>query len=230
MSPEPGAGAREGVGEGEPNYFFANKVGRILHLALQDVTGGEALSAILSSARLQDRLDRLPPNDFALEFPFGEPGRIQQALEELYGPSTGSALARKIGAACFQIGVEDLNPVLGVSDLVFRLLPLRMRCKVGLEVLAHILEQFSDNSVRLEEDDHHFRWVFERCGLCWGRRSDSPCCDVAVGLLEEELYWLSGGDSFHVQEVSCVAAGDPTCTILIDKRPVDRLGSVEEGE
>lgn len=230
MSADSGAGVTQRLGERESNYFFANKLGWIFYMALEEVVGGEALSAILRSARLQHRLDRLPPNDFTVEFSFEEPGRIQRALEELYGFSTGRALARQIGGACFRTGVEDLNPVLGVSDLVFRILPVRMRFKVGLEVLAHMLRQFSDNSVQLAEDNHHFRWTFERCGFCWGRRSDSPCCDIAVGFLQEELYWLSGGDNFHIEEISCVGAGDSTCTMLIDKRPVDRLRSAEEGE
>jgi len=44
---------------------------------------------------------------------------------------------------------------------------------------------------------------------------------LAVGILEEGLYWIGGGKSFYVEEVSCIAAGDRTCTIMIGKRPLD---------
>jgi hypothetical protein len=145
---------------------------------------------------------------------------MQQALEELYGVRSGQGLARKVGSACFRIGAQDLRPALGLADLVFRLLPLRIRLKVGFEVLAHIFSQFSDHQVRLEEDERYFRWVAERCGVCWGRRSAAPCCHLSVGLLEEVLYWLSGVEDFYIEEVSCVAAGDSMCTILVGKRPL----------
>jgi predicted hydrocarbon binding protein len=41
-----------------------------------------------------------------------------------------------------------------------------------------------------------------------------------VGLLQESLYWLSGGKIFNVEETECIARGDPACTILIEKQPI----------
>jgi predicted hydrocarbon binding protein len=35
------------------------------------------------------------------------------------------------------------------------------------------------------------------------------------------LYWVSGGKNFYVEEISCIAAGDQTCTILVGKQPLD---------
>ncbi len=216
------------------SYFFANKMGRIIFLALEEVAGDESLRAILSLVRgmasipRQERLGHYPPNNFAAEFSFNELGRIQRAIEELYGPRTGRRLARRVGKACFRIGVEDLRPVLGIADLLFRILPLRTRLRVGFGVLAQIFDRFSDQIVRLEEDEQYFRWITERCGVCWGRHTDAPCCDLIIGLLEEGLYWLSGGASFFIEESDCIAAGDPTCTILIGKRPL--VDSVSPGD
>ena len=111
--------------------------------------------------------------------------------------------------------------MLGIADLTFRVLPLGMKLRVGFEVLAQTFNKFTDHLVRLGEDEEHFHWIMERCGTCWGRKCDSTCCHLAVGILEEGLYWVSGGKNFYVEEVSCIAAGDRTCTILIDKRPLD---------
>jgi len=216
------------IGEAETVYYFANKIGRILFLAMEDVAGRESMRAILTSARLQGRLANYPPNDFAPEFAFDELGCIQQAMEELYGPSNSRRLGRRIGRACFRIGVEDLRPVLGIADGLFRILPLRMRIRVGFEVLAQMFDRFSDQTARVEETDEHFRWISAHCGVCWGRHTDTPCCDLTVGLLEEALYWLSGGASFFIEESTCIAAGDATCTILIGKTPLDRGASPED--
>ena len=46
-----------------------------------------------------------------------------------------------------------------------------------------------------------------------------PVCHLAVGLLQEALYWVSGGKVFNVEEKTCIAAGDATCTIEIDANP-----------
>jgi len=42
----------------------------------------------------------------------------------------------------------------------------------------------------------------------------------SVSLLQESLYWLSRGKVFNVEETTCVAKGDESCTIVIDKIPL----------
>jgi predicted hydrocarbon binding protein len=125
-----------------------------------------------------------------------------------------------MGRASFRLGAQDLRPVLGIADRVFRILPLRTRLRVGFEVLAQMFERFSDQAVAIEESEEHFRWVMPRCGVCSGRHSDGVCCDLMVGLLQETVHWLTGGARFFIEESSCIAAGAPTCTILIGKRPM----------
>jgi len=205
---------------GAPQYFFPNKMGRIVLSALEEVMGRNGVNAILNLARLQYHIGNYPPNDFAKGFAFDELGQLLQALDEMYGPRGGRGLARRAGHACFRLGVKDFGSMLGIADLTFRILPLGMKLRVGFEVLAQTFNKFTDHVVRLGEDDQYFHWIMERCGVCWGRKSDSPCCHLALGILEEGLYWVGGGKTFYVEEVSCVAAGDHACTILISKRPL----------
>jgi predicted hydrocarbon binding protein len=72
----------------------------------------------------------------------------------------------------------------------------------------------------VEEKDNKILWHIERCPLCWKRKTEEPICHLAVGLLQESLYWLSGGKIFNVEETTCIAKGDATCTIMIDKTPL----------
>ena len=202
-------------------YFLPNKMGRIMLLALEEVMGRNGVNAILNLARLQHRIANYPPNNFAKEFAFGELGHLLQALDEMYGPRGGRGLARRAGQSCFKFGVKDFGPMLGIADLTFRILPMSMKLKVGFEVLAQTFNKFTDQLIRLGEDEKYFHWVVERCAVCWERKSDSPCCHLFVGILEEGLYWVSGGRNFYVEEVSCIAAGDSSCTILVGKRPLD---------
>ena len=206
---------------GAADGSFPSKMGRIVLLSLKDVMGENALNTVLAMARLQEYIENLPPNNFEDRFSFDELGRLLQALEQMYGVRSGRGLARKAGRASFRLGVRDFGPVLGLADLAFRILPLGMRQRVGLEVLAETFNKFTSHAVRVEEDERHFRWIVDRCGVSWKRRSDSPCCHLSVGILEESLYWVSGGRSFYVEEVACVATGDPACVILAGKDPLE---------
>jgi hypothetical protein len=195
-------------------------MGRIALLSMQEVLGENALNTVLSMARLHDYIGHYPPNNFEGAFTFDELGRLLQALEQMYGVRSGRNLARKAGRAAFRLAVGDFGPILGLADLSFRILPLRMRLRIGLEVLSETFNKYTDHAVRVEDDPRHFRWAVSRCGLSWGRHSDTPCCHFSVGIIEEVLYWVSGGHSFYVEEVACSAAGDAECVILTGKQPL----------
>jgi predicted hydrocarbon binding protein len=46
-------------------------------------------------------------------------------------------------------------------------------------------------------------------------------CYLAVGALQEALYWISSGKFFGVEEILCAAKGDPTCSIRVGKEPFE---------
>jgi predicted hydrocarbon binding protein len=202
-------------------YYYPNKIGRIVLLATEEVMGRNGVNAALNLARLRHLVNNYPPNNFDRQFSFEEMGGIQQALEDMYGPRGARGLALRAGRACFKYGIREFGPVLGISDLAFRLLPLGMKMKVGIEVFAEVFNKFSDQVVRLGEDEDSFIWTIERCPVCWGRHTAEPCCYLAVGVLQEGAYWVSGGKNFSVEETMCVGKGDDVCTILIGKRPLD---------
>jgi predicted hydrocarbon binding protein len=202
-------------------FYYPNKMGRIILLALEEIMGHNGLNAVLNLAGLQHLINNYPPSNLDLGFRFDDLAGILKSLEEMYGPRAGRGLATRAGRACFKYGLREFGPVLGISDLAFRLLPLNMKLKVGAEVLASTLNRYTDQVVSLEETPDCFRLHIERCPACWGRRSDSPCCDLAVGILQEALYWVSGGRNFLVEEIACIAMGDPVCTIHVSRHPLD---------
>lgn len=202
-------------------YYYPNKMGRIILLAMEEVMGRNGVNAILNLAKLKNLVNNYPPNNFDRQFRFEEVGALQQALEATYGPRGSRGLALRAGRACFKYGLREFGPVLGIADLAFRLLPLNMKIKVGFEVFAETFNRYSDQIVRLGEERERFHWIISRCPVCWGRHTDEPCCHLAVGILQEGLYWVSGGKSFYVEEIACIAQGDQECVIVIEKRPLD---------
>jgi len=203
------------------NYYYPNKMARVYLLALEEVLGRNGLNAILNFAGLKHLVGNLPPNNLEKKFSFEEFAAIQQALDDLYGPRGGRGLALRAGRATFKYGLKEFGAVLGMADLAFRMLPLEVKLRVGLNAFAETFNRFSDQVVRLEEDEDRFIWVNERCPVCWGRHSDRPCCYAAVGILEEGLRWGSGGKTFRVEEVTCVARGEDACRFIIPKAPIE---------
>ncbi len=202
-------------------YYYPNKIGRIILLATEEVMGRNGVNAVLNLARLRHLVNNYPPNNFDRQFSFEEVGGIQQALEDMYGPRGARGIALRQGRACFKYGIREFGPVMGIGDLAFRLLPVGMKMKVGIEVFAEVFNKFSDQVVRLGEDEENFICTIERCPVCWGRHTLEPCCYLAVGALQEGAYWVSGGKNYSIEEITCIAKGDANCTILVSKRPLD---------
>ena len=201
-------------------YYYPNKMGRIVLTALEQITGRHGVNAVLNLAGLPHLVNNYPSNNLTLGFPFEEFSAIQKTLEDMYGIRGGRGLSLRAGRETWRYALKEFAPVLGIADLAVRMLPLDMKLKIGLDVFAETFNKFSDQKVRLSKDERGFLWIIERCPICWKRESDLPCCHLAVGLLEESLDWVSRGRRFHVEEVSCIAMGDQTCTIVISRKPI----------
>lgn len=196
-------------------------MGRTILLSMKQVLGPERLPEVLRTAGLEQYLSVLPTGGLERRFPFEQVSALQAATEQVFGPLAGRQLNYRIGQGTLGVGLKDFDPVLGIADLPLRLMPLGMKFKVGLDVFAGLFNQFSDQVVRLSEGPTYHQWTIERCPVCWGRHTDAPCCQLAGGLLEEAIFWGTGGRRFRVEEVECLAAGGQTCVFHIDKHPTE---------
>jgi predicted hydrocarbon binding protein len=170
-------------------------------------------------------VNNYPPDNLELGFDFGELSMIMQAVEDMYGPQSGRHLAIRAGRAGFKYALKEFGALLGLTDLAFRLLPLDIKLRVALGAMADTFNHFSDQRVRLDQQDGCFYYVIEHCPVCWNRATLEPCCHAATGLLQEMILWVAASEideDIHltVQEVSCIAAGAPNCTFVISRQPL----------
>ncbi|MFC1959508.1 V4R domain-containing protein [Chloroflexota bacterium] len=204
----------------EAQFYYPNQMARIILRSMEDLVGKAAVDEILHQAGLDQYIERYPPNNLEQAFPFEHLGALQAAVEHVQGPAAGRELNRRVGEHCLNNGLREFNPLLGIADLPVRMMPLSLKLHVGFDMFAMVFNRFSDQVVTLSEDQSHYYWIIERCPVCWERKTDGPCCHLAVGILQESLRWATGGKEFLVAETSCLAQGDDNCTITINKRPM----------
>ena len=200
--------------------YYPNRMGRIILLSMEEVMGRNGVNAILKLASLSSLMEAYPADNTELAFPFHTLSSITDTLEQAYGPHGGRGLALRVGRACFNYGVRQYGTQLGLTEMAFRLLPLPMKVSAGAKVFAELFNNYTDQRVRVEDADGKLFWHIDQCPLCWERKAQDPVCHLAVGLLQEALYWLSGGKVFNVEEQTCIASGDAACTIMIDQSPI----------
>ena len=201
-------------------FHYPNRMGRIILLSMEEVMGRNGVNAVLKLAAQPSLIENYPADDTKLDFPFSTVSNIGETLEQVYGPHGGRGLSLRIGRACFNYGVRQYGTQMGLTQMAFKLLPLPSKLSAGAKAFAELFNAFTDQRVRVEEDGRRLLWHIERCPLCWERKTHEPACHLAVGLLQEALYWLSGGKVFNVEEETCTAAGDSMCTIAIDQSPI----------
>lgn len=201
-------------------YYYPNKMGRILLVAMEEVMGRNGLNALLNLTSMPQFINTLPPDNLERDFDFANISNLNKGLDEIYGPRGGRGLALRGGRAIFSRGLKQFGALAGVGDLAFKVLPLQTKLKIGVPAVARVFSQFSDQTSRVQEFDDHFIYYIDRCSMCWGRKADRPTCFIAVGILQETLRWVSGGLEFRVDELECISMGAKSCVFKIDKEPI----------
>jgi len=205
----------------ESGYYNTNKFARIFFESVKEITGENGLKTILNYANLPDLIDNYPPDNLERAFDFAHFSMINQALEDIYGIRGGRGLALRIGRTTFDDVLKDYGELAGVSDLAFRVLPLQTKISLGLQAMAKIFTEKSDQISKVTENDDEYQYSVERCPICWGRTgAEQPVCYYMIGLLQEGLNWVSGGKEFRIIETECIALGDTACKFIIQKEPL----------
>jgi predicted hydrocarbon binding protein len=210
----------ENQGE-KSGYYYPNLIAKIYLEAIEEVMGTNGTKALLNMAHMQHLIDNFPPGNLSKEFDFADFAHLNEAMEMMYGPRGGRALALRAGRKAFAQGLSNFGAMVGIADRTFRLLPLSIKLKVGLRAMATAFSSTSDQISYVKEEPDHFIYVIERCPVCWDRQADSPICHAAMGIIQEALDWGSGGKRFKTAEVTCIAKGDPTCNFFIPKQPIE---------
>lgn len=199
---------------------YPNKIGRLTFLSLEEVMGANGVKALLRLADLPQFIDAYPPNDLKREFPFEAIAATSVALGTMYGPRGARGLELRAGRVAFTLGLKEFGPLLGMADLALKLMPVTMKLKIVLNATAQTFDRFSDQSSYVQEEKTRFVYHITKDPSSL-RPDPGLNFYIARGILEEATAWVSGGRRFSVEQVSCIALGDPTTSFVINKEPLD---------
>jgi len=182
--------------------------------------GKRGLATVLSMAGLEAYMENMPPDNLAQQFDFAYLAAISQALEDMYGARGGRGIALRVGRATFSKGLKDFGAFAGMATPTFQALPLEKRAQIGVNALAAVFTNFSDQTTILQEEETVYTLLAESSPMAWGRTADRPVCHAITGIIQEGLRWASRGYEFNVQEIACRAASNPNCIFRINKNPI----------
>jgi predicted hydrocarbon binding protein len=204
----------------ESGHYNSNKFARILLESIKEITGENGVNAVLKYSNLSSLVDNFPPDNMDRAFDFAHFSMIIQALEEIYGKRGGRGLALRVGRTTFDDVLKDYGSLAGAGDLTMRVQPIQKKILFGLQAMAKLFSERSDQISSVKELDDCYLYSIEKCPVCWGREEDHPVCFYMVGLLQEGLNWISGGKKFRINESKCIASGDDVCEFTIYKKPL----------
>jgi predicted hydrocarbon binding protein len=202
--------------------YYPNRLVLATFNALTDVMGRNGLNAILNFAHLRELIDHYPLDNMDKGFDFVDFTAILAAIEEMYGEQGGHVFIKRAGRTTFATSLSGYGALAEVRNAAFYNLPLQTRLRIGIQAMARIFSQISDQDTTVEESETHYRYILHQCPECWGRVGvNKPICSYGSGLLEEGVKWISGGSEFRVNETKCRAKGDEVCEYSIGKIPID---------
>jgi len=200
-------------------YYYPNLWGRSILTAAEDILGVQGVNALLNLAKLPEYIGSYPPDNIKKEFPFEHVAAIQEALREMYGNKGARVFATKGGEETFNYSLEKYDKVQKAAQAAMTVGSMRTRLKAGLLFFAKFFNAVSDQVVRVEEDDTHWKWVIEVCPICHGKTADEPICHLAVGVLNAASTWATSGESLRIKATQCKAMGASVGIILLEKPP-----------
>lgn len=200
--------------------YLPSKLGYITLVSLEDVMGKNGVNAILNLANLRSWINSYPTDTLEKRLDFSDYSAINGSLDDIYGARGGRGLAMRAGRATFDRVLRGFPFFAGVGDFAFKILSPQAKLKLGLGAMARILSQVSDQHVTITEFPDHFEYIVKQCAICWGRRTPVPTCNIALGMLQASLKWMSGGCDYNITETKCGGLGDEACVFTILKEPV----------
>ena len=203
-----------------PTFTCTNRMGRVILSGMEEIIGHNEISSVFNQSAPAEIVETDMVLKQDLDFSFEMLPEMQATLEQTYGIPAGRGLAIRSGRACFRYILREFGTEMGLTDFEYRLLSLPARLLFCNQSLAALINQQTGQRVEFRMDDLYLHWTIERNPVKEGVLNEKSACHLTIGLLQEMLFWTSGGKIYQIEETRCIERGDPCCKIQIRKTPI----------
>jgi predicted hydrocarbon binding protein len=197
----------------------------ILLTQIEDMMGRRSLIMLLRQADLADYVHEVPPLDDSPSITVEQYSSLLASIYDIFGARG----ARPIFLRGGRLGATEIRKQrpaqFAVAGTALRLLPARRRMQIVLERLAEQGEELYGTPHHLDEEENAFVIEMPDCPYCaeitrrraaQGNPVTRPVCHIPAAAVAEMMEWAMG--QVHlVEEVACIALGDPACCFRISK-------------
>jgi hypothetical protein len=197
----------------------------ILFAQVNEMMGHRSLTLLLRRAGLTQYLEHTPPMDDSPSISVSEYSRLLATMYEVFGLQGARPIWLRDGRL-EAVEVRRQRPAqMAVGGVALKLLPATKRMQIVLERFADQGEELYGADVYIEEESDAFLLEIEDCPYCAeiarrhagnNNRVTKPVCHIAAASIEETIEWATA-QRHLVEEVACVAMGDPACCFRICK-------------
>jgi predicted hydrocarbon binding protein len=201
----------------------------ILFAEVEERMGRRSLILLLRQTDLAEYIDAPPPVDETPSITVEQYSKLLAQLYDLFGAKGARPIllrGGRLGAAEIRRQRPAQFAVLGTA---LKLLPVAKRMQIVLDKLAEQGEELYGTPHLLQEEENAFILEMPDCPHCAeiarsageGHLHEKnpitqPVCYIPVAAVAEMVEWATG-QTHLVEEVACIARGDPACRLRISK-------------
>lgn len=197
----------------------------ILFTQIDELMGRRSLIMLLRQADLSQYIDNVPPMDDTPSITVEQYSSLLASIYDIFG-TRGARPIFLQGGRLGAVEIRKQRPAqFAVAGTALKLLPAARRMQLVLERLAEQGEELYGTPHYLEEEENAFIIEMPDCPYCSeiARRRAAPAkpvtrpvCHIPLAAVAEMVEWAMGRKHL-VEEVACIALGDPACCFRISK-------------
>jgi hypothetical protein len=195
----------------------------ILLTQVDEMMGRRSLLMLLRQDGLAGYIDSLPTRDGSPSITVSQYSRL---LADIYA-TFGARDARSIFLRGGSLGAAEIRrqhvAQFALAGTALKLLPPGTRMRLVLQKLAEQGEDLYGTPHYLDEEDAAFVVEMPACPFCGeistrtlvtSEQVGGPVCHLPLAVIDETVEWVTG-QRHLVEEVACIAMGDPACRFRI---------------
>jgi len=195
----------------------------ILFSQVDEMMGRRSLIMLLRQAGLSEYVDNLPPMDESPSITVDQYSRLLSNIYDIFGARGARPIMLRGG----RLGAAEIRrqrpAQFAVAGTALKLLSPGRRMRIVLEKLAEQGEDLYGTAHHVHEEDDAFVVEMLDCPYCSdiNRRAAAankpvgkPVCHIPLAVIDEMVEWVTG-QKHLVEEVACIAMGDPACRFRV---------------